>query len=67
MNDYKCPKCGKTILTKNNEDAIYGQGIILKSRLVFIGDDGCVMARCLECKTILNLPVNLNIKNNLQK
>jgi len=51
----KCPKCGKIIVEKNY-NRITDKNRIIKSRLIFLNDDGTVMGRCLECKTIISLP-----------
>jgi hypothetical protein len=64
MNDYNCPKCNKTLICENDKNEIKESGIILKSRLVFISDEGDLMCRCLNCKAIIELPMNMiKLKN----
>lgn len=54
-NKYKCPECGKTIIENNIENQ---NNLIIKSRLVFLNENGEILCRCLDCKSIVNLPLN---------
>ena len=58
---YKCPKCGKQILEENEKD---NTGIIIKSRLVFLNENGEVLCKCLQCKTLVPLPLNFIKSSN---
>lgn len=55
--NFNCPICKKNIVMNNGK----GQdGIVLKSRLVLLNDDGKVMARCSGCKKIIGVPLKFN-------
>ena len=60
---YNCPQCGKEVLAKstNNET----QGLVIKSKLTFIDEDGKVLCRCKNCKNIIGLPLSI-IHNNIK-
>jgi len=52
---YKCSNCGKDIIVQSN--VIQGD-MIIKSRLVFLNQDGNVLCRCTNCKKIVSLPLD---------
>lgn len=62
---FKCPHCGKGVIESNDRDDGAGKGdLVIKSRLVFLNDDGNVLARCAECKKVIALPLNFSEKTN---
>lgn len=58
MEPFKCPHCNKVIIEKNLKDETKPNDIIIKSRLVFLNEDGNVLCRCPDCKKIVGLPLN---------
>lgn len=61
MKEVKCSHCGKVIITNNKE---HSGDIIIKSRLVFLNEDGNVLCRCLQCKKPTSLPLNFVKSSN---
>ena len=55
---FECPHCNKKIIEDNDRPGATGSDIVIKSRLVFLNDDGNILARCPECKEIVGLPLN---------
>lgn len=60
---YSCPQCGKEIVSKNN-NAETNNGIVIKSKLTFIDEEGSIMCRCKNCKNVIALPLKIT---SLQK
>jgi len=51
----KCNKCGKYIFQKsNNPDC---KGSVIKSKLVFLNEDGSILCKCPYCKEISPIPL----------
>jgi hypothetical protein len=62
MNEkFVCPDCGKTIIDINDKN-FSKNDLIIKSRLIFLNDNGEVFCRCV-CKSIINLPLSFINKN----
>ena len=57
MNEFKCPVCNKTIIENNLKNNKSENDLIIKSRLIFLNSDGEVLCRCLECKSMVGLPL----------
>ena len=54
-SSYKCPQCGYEVFVQNeNKD-----GIVIKSKLTFISEDGNLMCRCKQCKNVIGLPMQI--------
>lgn len=51
-----CVNCGKELLADNGIEG-HGSGLVLKSRLVFLNNDGQVLARCKNCKGLSPVPL----------
>ena len=65
--NYKCPKCSKEIIADNKND-LTDNNIVIKSKLVFLNDDGNVMCRCPQCKKVVGLPLNfMKSSNSIQE
>lgn len=58
MEKYNCPYCKKTIL-ENNQNNI-SNDLIIKSKLVFLNEDGNILAKCTCCKKIIALPLDFS-------
>ena len=54
-DQFKCPSCGKPIV-EENENSV--NGMVIKSRLVFLNENGEVLCKCMQCKTVVALPLN---------
>ena len=52
---FKCPNCESNIVDNNKNR---NGDLIIKSRLVFLNEDGNVMCRCQKCKRVVGLPLN---------
>jgi predicted RNA-binding Zn-ribbon protein involved in translation (DUF1610 family) len=65
LERYECPNCQKEILQPINKEKSKSDGTVIKSKLVFINEDGTVMGKCKSCKKIIPLP--FNFKKNEQK
>jgi hypothetical protein len=63
-NKFVCPECGKTIIEKNLKNITEADDLVIKSRLVFLNNNGEILCRCLECKHLTTLPLNF-LPNNL--
>ena len=62
---YNCPHCGKSVIENNDrEDGAGKNDLVIKSRLVFLNEDGNVLARCPDCKKIIGLPLNFTETKN---
>jgi DNA-directed RNA polymerase subunit RPC12/RpoP len=56
MEKYKCPNCDKTIIENNQES--FTNDIIIKSKLVFLNEDGKILCKCSNCKKTISLPLD---------
>lgn len=54
---YECPSCGN-ILIENNKNTFLINDLIIKSKLVFLNEDGKVLCKCSQCKKIISLPLD---------
>lgn len=64
VQTYNCPKCNKEIISENS---LKKSGIVIKSKLVFLDDNGNTFCRCKECKEIVPLPLHFNkYQNNIK-
>jgi hypothetical protein len=52
---FECPHCNSNIVDDNKNKA---GDLIIKSRLVFLNEDGNILCRCQNCKKIVGLPLN---------
>jgi len=59
---YKCPHCGSNIVDNSN---ITSKEIVIKSRLVFLNNDGNVLGRCLKCKNVVALPLSFTKSSDI--
>jgi uncharacterized protein with PIN domain len=58
-NKTLCEHCKKELLSEISED---DKGLVIKSRLIFLNEDGQVFARCKNCKKLTTLPLTFTIK-----
>lgn len=56
---YKCPNCDKTII-ENNQKNFLSKDLIIKSKLIFLNEDGKVLGKCSSCKKIISLPLDFS-------
>jgi len=61
IDSFNCPKCNREIISNNN---LQKSGIVIKSKLVFLNEDGNILARCKNCKSIIPLPLIYNKYQN---
>ena len=59
---FLCPHCKHPIVEANNEEQAKKGDLIIKSRLVFLNDDGNILCKCLNCKKLTALPLSF-LKN----
>ena len=60
-NEYNCPICGNPIVVKNTKSSFKTRNdIVIKSRLVFLNEDGNILCRCQKCKNVVALPLHFN-------
>ena len=52
---FECPHCNNNIVDNNKNRT---GDLIIKSRLVFLNEDGNIMCRCQKCKKVVGLPLN---------
>jgi len=57
-SSYNCPQCGKEVLAQNNNEEPES-GLVIKSKLTFIDENGDIMCRCKKCHNIINLPLQI--------
>jgi len=57
---FECPHCKKQILENNVKQFKNTGDIVIKSRLVFLNEDGNVLCRCQQCKQVISLPLTFN-------
>jgi len=63
MSDkFDCPYCNKTIIEKNQNN-ILSKDIIIKSKLIFLNEDGNILGKCSSCKKLISLPLMFNEKD----
>ena len=55
--NFLCPSCGKEIISANKEDGSQAGDRVLKSRLVFLNNDGNLLCKCGECRKVVALPM----------
>lgn len=55
--NYSCPHCKKK-LVEGNKKTPDSSGLIIKSRLVFLNDNGQVLCKCVQCHNVVGLPLN---------
>lgn len=53
---FECPSC-KKVLMENNKKQFFDEDIIIKSKLIFLNEDGKVLCKC-TCKKIVALPLD---------
>ena len=63
IDKYECPNCNKTII-ENNLKNFYSNDLIIKSKLIFLNEDGKVLGKCSSCKKIISLPLDFSKENN---
>lgn len=67
MNNFKCTNCNKDIIVKSGEPG-NSSGLLLKSKLIFLNDNGEILCKCKSCKSIIALPFTFeNIDTNINK
>lgn len=57
---FDCPFCGKTLI-ESNQKSFSPRDLIIKSKLVFLNEDGKILCKCV-CKKVVSLPLNFNKK-----
>lgn len=60
VEKFICPNCEKEIISKNSID----DGIIIKSKLIFLNSNGETYCRCKNCKQVVSLPLIFNKYQN---
>lgn len=63
IEKYKCPNCDKTII-ENNQSNFTSNDLIIKSKLIFLNEDGKVLCKCSSCKKVISLPLDFSKQNN---
>ncbi len=63
MNKFECPSCQKTII-ESNQNNFLSNDLIIKSKLIFLNEDGKVLCKCNSCKKIISLPLDFNKTTN---
>jgi hypothetical protein len=57
-NKFECPHCNKTIIESNQKTLSSNDNdLIIKSKLIFLNEDGKVLCKC-SCKKIISLPLD---------
>ena len=59
---FECPVCHKPIISNNQNDMTKSGDLVIRSRLVFMNEDGNVLCRCSDCKNVVALPISFKVE-----
>lgn len=64
MKKYLCPICEKSVIEETNEDKklVMKSGHVIKSKIIFLNDDGSVNLKCKHCDSIIKIPVKMELE-----